>query len=87
MWIYPRDENSTGLDVDIHIYFKDPDIQQGSGGEQSRQLEPDEKLNISEIDAVACLPGHADFFSEVKTMDLPWWLTEANKIGSTSKFE
>lgn len=87
MWIYPRDENSAGLDVDIYVYFKDPELQKGSGGEQSRKLEPDEELNISEIDAVACLPKHADFFSEIKTMDLPWWLTEANKIGSTSKFE
>lgn len=87
VWIYPRDENSAGLDVDIYVYFKEPEIQKGSGGEQSKKLEPEEKLNISEIDAVACLPKHAEFFSEIKTMDLPWWLTEANKIGSTSKFE
>ncbi len=87
IWIYPRDENIAGLDVDIYVYYKEPELQKGSGGEQSKKLEPGEELNISEIDAVACLPKHADFFSEIKTMDLPWWMTEANKIGSTSKFE
>ena len=87
VWIYPRDENSTGLDVDIHVYYKEPDVQKGSGGEQSKKLESGIKLDISEIDAIAVLPKHADFFSEIRTMDLPWWLSEANSIGSTSKFE
>lgn len=87
VWIYPRDENSTGLDIDMYVYYKEPEIQKGSEGEQSKKLVPNEKLNISEVDAVACLPKHADFFSEVKRMDLPWWLTEANGIGATTKFE
>lgn len=87
LWIYPRTENSKGLDVDMYVYYKEPEVQRGSGGEQSKKLEPNKKLCVSEIDAVACLPKHADFFSEIKTMDIPWWLTEANKIGATSKFE
>lgn len=87
VWIYPRDENSKGLDVDIYVYYKEPEVQKGSRGEQSKKLESGIKLDISEIDAIAVLPKHADFFSEIRTMDLPWWLTEANAIGSTSKFE
>jgi hypothetical protein len=87
LWIYPRDENSTGLDVDMYVYYKEPEIQEGSEGEQSKKLELNKKLNISEIDAIACLPKHSDFFSEIKRMDLPWWLTEANNSGATSKFE
>jgi len=87
VWIYPRTENSTGLDVDIYVYHKEPETQQGSGGEQSRKLEEGVELNISEIDAVCCLPKYSDFFSEIKTMDLNWWMLDANTSGATSRFE
>lgn len=87
LWIYPREMDSHGLDVDMYVYYKEPESQEGSDGVQSKKLVEGQKLNVSMIDAIACLPKHTDFFSEIKTMDLNWWMTEGNNVGATSRFE
>ena len=85
----PRKEGQPGLDVDIHVYYKEPDEQEGLDldGQNSIKLEEGAECNISNIDGVACLPKHADFFSELKTMDMNRWMTEGNTLGATSRFE
>lgn len=89
VWMYPRKEGQPGLDVDIHVYYKEPDEQEGLDldGQNSIKLEEGAECNISNIDGVACLPKHADFFSELKTMDMNRWMTEGNTLGATSRFE
>jgi len=93
LWIYPRNGSGyslPGLDVDIYVYYKHPEEEEESlklEGQSSIMLEESEQLNISNIDAVACLPKHADFFSEVKTVDLNRWMTKGNTVGATSRFE
>lgn len=97
LWIYPRTENQPGLDVDLYVYYKNPedfdqdgpsaDLNLNLDGQNSIQLEEGVEINVSQIDAVACLPRHADFFSEIKTMDLNRWMTDGNSIGATSRFE
>ena len=89
VWIYPRTESQPGLDVDIYVYYKEPNDQNelALDGQNSNKLEDGVLCNISNIDGVACLPKHADFFTEVKTMDMNRWMTEGNIIGATSRFE
>jgi hypothetical protein len=89
LWIYEREEAQRGLDVDIYVYYKDPDDHEGVvlGGLQSVKLEEGVKCNISGIDAVTTLPRHTDFFSEVKQVDMNRWMTAGNNIGATSRFE
>lgn len=93
MWIYPRTEGQAGLDVDIHVYYKEPaDVEESVeglhlDGQNSVKLEEGVECNISHIDGVACLPKHADFFAELKTVDMNRWMTEGNTLGTTSRFE
>ena len=89
LWIYEREEAQRGLDVDIYVYYKEPDEQEDVvlNGLQSIKLEVGVKCNISGIDAVTTLPRHTDFFSEVKQVDLNRWMTAGNNIGATSRFE
>lgn len=85
LWMYPRSENQQGLDVDIYVYYKDPE-ELGLGEFQTVKLNENEKLDISNIDAVSCLPQYTDFFEELKKVDLNRWLTEGNTIGASSRF-
>ena len=89
VWVYPRTEGQPGLDVDIYVYYKEPGDQEelNLDGQNSIKLEEGVVWNVAEIDAVACLPKHADFFSEVKTVDLNRWMTDGNTTGATSRFE
>jgi hypothetical protein len=86
--MYPRKEGQPGLDVDIFVYYKEPNDQEGLDGRCNIKLEVGVPCDISNIDGVACLPKHADFFLEVKTIDMNRWMTEGNTIGgATSRFE
>jgi endogenous inhibitor of DNA gyrase (YacG/DUF329 family) len=88
VWMYPRKEGQPGLDVDIFVYYKEPNDQEGLDGRCNIKLEVGVPCDISNIDGVACLPKHADFFLEVKTIDMNRWMTEGNTIGgATSRFE
>ena len=89
LWIYSRKEGQPGLDVDIFVYYKQPDDQEDLDldGRCNIKLTDGMPCNVSNIDGVACLPKHADFFLEVKTMDMNRWMTEGNTIGATSRFE
>lgn len=89
VYIYPRKENQPGLAVDIFVYYKDPNGQPqlNLDGNCSIKLEEGVPCNINNIDGIAVLPKHAEFFSEIKTMDMNRWMTEGNSIGATSRFE
>ena len=89
VWIYPRKDDQPGLGVDIYVYYKEPDDQEGLNlnGQNSIKLEEAVACNVVNIDGIACLPKHADFFSELKTMDMNRWMTDGNNIGATSRFE
>ena len=91
VWIYPHREDQPGLDVDIYVYYMEPEEQKEMGldldGHNSIKLEEGVQCNINHIDGVACLPKKADFFSELKTMDMNRWMTEGNTMGATSRFE
>merc|ERR1712008_225396 len=85
LWIYPRNKKKQGLDVDIYVYYQCPQ-DMGMGDYQTVKLMESERLNITEIDAVACLPKFTDFFEELKLVEINRWLTEGNTIGATSRF-
>ena len=82
LWIYPRQEGQQGLDVDIYVYRTYPD----DSMQQTVRLEENEAHNVTDIDAVACLPKSAEFFESLK-VDLNRWLTDASNIGAASRFE
>jgi len=79
-----RSENGPGLDVDIYFFYKF-----GYGPEQIQtiQMPEDTMFDVSQINAVACLPKHAEFFDHTLKIDMNRWLTEANNIGVASRFE
>jgi len=82
LWIFSRPEGQQGLDVDVYVY-------NGQKKDQILALEENTKICASDfynIDAVACLPKHADFFGEVKRVDLGRWMTEASYVGAGSRF-
>lgn len=85
LWLYPREKVQQGLDVDIYVYYNDPQ-ELGLGEYQTIKLNENEKLNVTDIDAVVCLPKFSDFFDELKLVEINRWLTEGNTIGATSRF-
>ena len=85
LWIYPCGKTQQGLDVDIYVYYKDPE-ELGFGDYQTVKLVENKKLNVTESDAVVCLPKFSDFFEELKQVEFNRWLTEGNTIGATSRF-
>jgi len=81
LWIYPLPVGQQGLHVDIYLYQNDRSCQTVvlSEGKNLRN-------EICDIDGIACLPKHADFFADVKSVDFNRWLTEANSIGAVTRF-
>merc|ERR1712238_45451 len=81
LWIYPLPVGQQGLHVDIYLYQNDRSCQTVvlSEGKNLRN-------EICDIDGIACLPKHADFFADVKSVDFNRWLTEANIIGAVTRF-
>jgi len=86
-WIFSTKENEKrpGLEVDVYIY-----LMSSSSGSSVRnysvRLPEDRPCCVSEIDAVACLPKHADFFSNVTT-DMSKWLDDGNSVGATIQLQ
>jgi len=78
--LYPRDEGSQGLDVDVYVYDQMAHVQT-----MILPLNTPVQDIVCAADAVACLPKHSDIYQDVKQMDFNRWLTEANTVGATSR--
>lgn len=78
------DENEFmyGLPVDIHVYYEE--VRDGCN---SHKLEVNKPFDVSEIDAVACVPKHSDAFEGLSKVDMTIWAQLANSVGATGTFE
>ena len=72
-----------GLEVDIYVYYEKPK----EGYPQTFKVEEDSRFYTGGINAVTCLPKHADFFEDNVHIDLNHWMTKASTVGAASRFE
>ena len=83
VFLYNRGDKP-GLDIDVYAYYDNPDLR---GGIQTFKVEDNTPFYTGGINAVTCLPKHADFFEDNVSIDLNHWMTKANAVGAASRFE
>ena len=74
--------SGNGLEVDVYLFFEKP-----GDGLQTVKLEDGCPIDVSRIDAVACLPKHAIFVQGFETIDQLHWLNMASTSGAASRFQ
>ena len=70
-----NNSNYGGLEVDIYFYYLDEC--------KIIQIKIDEMADVSEVDAVACIPKNNPCFNGIKTCELISFLNSGNLIGSS----
>mmetsp|Transcript_19672 Transcript_19672/g.30334 ORF Transcript_19672/g.30334 Transcript_19672/m.30334 type:complete len:350 (-) Transcript_19672:1147-2196(-) len=78
--LIPVDEGQKALPVDVFLYCDDE-----RAGRQTVKLDDNKSFDVSSILAVACLPKHTPFYTDL-SVNLTKWMTEGNTIGAASSF-
>lgn len=83
--VYIRSLDQRGLDCDLFAFKRKND---SAGRGKAVRIPKSREFDISDIEAVACLPKNSAFAEyEQLAIDLNRWLTEANNLGAASRFE
>mmetsp|Transcript_4362 Transcript_4362/g.6407 ORF Transcript_4362/g.6407 Transcript_4362/m.6407 type:complete len:349 (+) Transcript_4362:353-1399(+) len=78
--LIPVYEGQKALPVDVFLYCDDE-----RAGCQTVKLNDNETFDVSSILAVACLPKHTPFYTDL-SVNLTKWMTEGSTIGAASSF-
>jgi len=84
VYLYNKNDKP-GLDVDVYVYYDDL-MKEELKKPQTFKVEHETAFYTGGIQAVTCLPKHAEFYEDNMTIDLNHWMTKASAVGAASRF-